>query len=164
MISRPIFQPAHLPSSPPLYHTTSERTSQALQMLQFCYEIVTALLQKCYGTGRSPAPYFSRLLPALNHGPAPVYSIQAGKLEVAPRNQRRSWKLETPYELGAGKIASTDFQPEISCDIRPTHWNIKTRRKLKIRRSENSRQLWDCIQNTIFKYLTFAQISCIIIL
>ena len=55
-MARRLIQPAYFyfsrrtyPSPPPLYHTTTSDASQAFQMLNFCYESVTKLLQKCYG-------------------------------------------------------------------------------------------------------------------
>jgi len=124
-------------------------------MLRLRYTSVTALCSR-------PSLILQSSAVSINKPAGPVYSIQAGKLEVAPRNQRRSWKLETPYELGAGKINSTDFRPAASCDIRPAHWNIKTRRKLEIRRRENSEQKLgeaaNCIQKTFSQIFDFRAI------
>ncbi len=83
--------PPHL-STPPLYYTTTSGASQAFQMLNFCYGIVTKVLrncyesrtnplQKCYGTDNTAPPY-------------PIRRPRAGK-------QAASWKLVTE-KLEAG--------------------------------------------------------------
>ena len=95
------------------YNTTPVSTCQVPKLLQFCYKSVTApisrshlILQGSTAPINKPALYTVYILDKLE------------KLELAPRNQRRSWKLETSYELELQKITSTDFWLTVSCDIR----------------------------------------------
>ena len=80
------------PPTPPLYHTTPCGASQAPQMLNFCYEIVTKVLRKYYisvtkvlRTSNTSTPY-----PTIGQGHS------AGQLEAG------TGQLDTGYKLEAG--------------------------------------------------------------
>jgi len=71
--------------------------------------------------------------------------LEAGntdKLEVAPRNQRRLGKLETPYELEPRKMATTDFWPATDIESSDGNRKLGICRARIFRRSHFSRQIF----------------------